>query len=111
MRSALLLLADGRFPDGSYAHSGGIEGAADRVRDVASLEGFLLGRVHTSGLVAASLAAAACSGRHPWTALDAEADARTPSPALRVASRRQGRGLLRAAMRTWPSVVLDGLAS
>jgi urease accessory protein len=37
-----------------------------------------------------------------WAELDAEADARTPSPAQRGASRRQGRALLRAARVAWP---------
>jgi urease accessory protein len=37
-----------------------------------------------------------------WAELDAEADARTPSPAQRAASRRQGRALLRAARVAWP---------
>jgi urease accessory protein len=37
-----------------------------------------------------------------WFELDAEADARTPAPAQREASRRQGRALLRAALAAWP---------
>ncbi|MGD0698839.1 MAG: urease accessory UreF family protein [Trebonia sp.] len=37
-----------------------------------------------------------------WGAIDAEADARTPSPAQRAASRRQGRALLRSARIAWP---------
>jgi urease accessory protein len=37
-----------------------------------------------------------------WGEIDAEADARTPSPAQRGASRRQGRALLRAARIAWP---------
>ena len=37
-----------------------------------------------------------------WGELDAEADARTPAPAQRAASRRQGRALLRAARVAWP---------
>jgi urease accessory protein len=37
-----------------------------------------------------------------WDLLDREADARTPAPAQRAASRRQGRALLRAARVTWP---------
>jgi urease accessory protein len=37
-----------------------------------------------------------------WNRLDGEADARTPSPAQREASRRQGRALLRAARVAWP---------
>ena len=47
-----------------------------------------------------------------WDLLDAEADARTPSPAQRAASRRQGRALLRAARVAWPEDPgLAGLAA
>jgi urease accessory protein len=47
-----------------------------------------------------------------WDLLDAEADARTPSPAQRAASRRQGRALLRAARVAWPQDPgLAGLAA
>jgi urease accessory protein len=106
--SALLLLADGRFPAGSHAHSGGLEEAiaAGRVRHDEDLLAFLAGRLATTGRVDAALAAAA------WTAapsierllaLDAEAVARCPSPAQREASRAQGRGLLRAAKSIWPA--------
>jgi len=42
--------------------------------------------------------------------LDEAADARTPSPALRLAARKLGRQLLRAARATWPSPELDALA-
>jgi urease accessory protein len=41
--------------------------------------------------------------------LDAEADARTPSPALRAASRQQGRGLVRVGRRAWPAGAWDAL--
>ncbi|HEY6498814.1 MAG TPA: urease accessory UreF family protein [Streptosporangiaceae bacterium] len=44
-----------------------------------------------------------------WGWLEAEADARTPSPAQREASRRQGRALLRAAKAAWPSPELAAL--
>ncbi|OII63023.1 urease accessory protein UreF [Streptomyces sp. CC53] len=110
-RSALLVLADGRFPAGGHAHSGGAEAAvrAGRLRDAADLEGFCRGRLHTAGLTAAGLAAAAALGHDP-ARLDAAADARTPSPALRAASRRLGRQLLRAARATWPCPALDALA-
>jgi urease accessory protein len=103
--TALLLLADGRFPGGGHAHSGGLEPAvADgSVHDLASLESFLAGRLVTTGEVEAWLAAAACGGADPLT-LDAEADARCPSAALRQASRRLGRGLRRAATASWPSL-------
>ncbi|MET7606076.1 urease accessory UreF family protein [Streptomyces avermitilis] len=110
-RAALLVLADGRFPAGGHAHSGGAEAAvkAGRITDAASLESFCRGRLHTAGLVSAALAAAAALGIDPVT-LDSAADARTPSPALRVAARRLGRQLMRAARATWPSTELDALA-
>ncbi|MET9831625.1 urease accessory UreF family protein [Streptomyces sp. NPDC006385] len=110
-RAALLVLADGRFPAGGHAHSGGAEAAvkAGRITGAASLEDFCRGRLHTAGLVAASLAAAAALGVDA-VALDEAADARTPSPALRSAGRRLGRQLTRAARATWPSEELDALA-
>jgi urease accessory protein len=106
MSASALLLSDARFPAGGHAHSGGLEPAATAgtVTDLASLEVFLRGRLRTAGTVAAGLAAAACAraGDGRWDELDAEADARTPSPAQREASRRQGRALLRAARTAWP---------
>jgi urease accessory protein len=104
-----LLLSDARFPAGGHAHSGGVEPAvtAGTVTDVGSLEVFLHGRLRTAGVVAAAVAAAACVRAREtdgavWADLDAETDARTPSPAQREASRRQGRALLRAARAAWP---------
>jgi urease accessory protein len=86
-----------------------------------SLELFLRGRLRTAGLVAAAVAAAACEHVRSlttdqgeereqaapvrddyWDRLDAETDARIPSPAQREASRRQGRALLRTARVAWP---------
>ncbi|GLW08612.1 urease accessory protein UreF [Microtetraspora sp. NBRC 13810] len=131
MNASLLLLADSRLPAGGHAHSGGAERAVatGAVRDEHDLAAFLHGRLTTTGRVAASLAAASCAlattllpdatpaggpasggGEAGWTALDAEADARTASPAQRAAARTQGRLLLRVARRIWPSPVLDGLA-
>jgi urease accessory protein len=122
--STLLVLADGRLPSGGHAHSGGIEAAvaAGRVHDLATLESFLLGRTATTGVVSAAFAAATChalthapprgpavresaAADAPWErvrALDDGLDARTASPALRAASRAQGRALLRATTRIWP---------
>ncbi|MET9383248.1 urease accessory UreF family protein [Streptomyces sp. NPDC002928] len=110
-RAALLVLADGRFPAGGHAHSGGAEAAvkAGRITGAASLEDFCRGRLHTAGLVSAGLAAAAALGVDP-VELDAAADARTPSPALRVAARKLGRQLMRAARATWPSAELESVA-
>jgi urease accessory protein len=103
--SALLLIADGRFPGGGHAHSGGLEAAvADGAVDgVAALERFLAARLVMCGEVDAWLAAAACAGEDE-ALLDAEADARCPSPALRNASRRLGRGLKRGASPSWPGL-------
>jgi urease accessory protein len=101
--ATLLVLADGRLPSGGHAHSGGLEAAvaAGRVRDVAGLDSFLRGRLATAGRVAAAFAAAAAARTGEWSDLDAGLDARTPSPALRAASRVQGRALVRAARRMW----------
>jgi urease accessory protein len=110
MTAALLTLADSRLPAGGHTHSGGVEQAiaAGVLADPPSLAAFLRRRLTTSGAVAAGLAAAACRAVDDadpvavLSALDAEADARTPSPALRAASRQQGRGLVRVGGRAWP---------
>jgi urease accessory protein len=79
------------------------------VRDLSSLEAFLDRRLRTAGLVAAGVAACATglAGRadaeQAVARLDAETDARMPSPAQRLASRAQGRGLLRTARACWPA--------
>jgi urease accessory protein len=126
--AALLLLGDSRFPAGAHAHSGGLEAAAalERVDDVESLNQFLLGRLATVGLVAAAFAAASCdvvatslrsqpSERDVRVGvqieeLDAELDARTPSPVLRAAAHRLGRQMLRTARRVWPHPALDAIS-
>jgi urease accessory protein len=110
--AALLVLADGRFPAGTHAHSGGAEAAvrAGRVRDAATLEAFCRGRLHTTGLTTGALAAAAAAGLDPLR-LDEAAEARTPSSVLRAVSRRLGRQMMRAARAAWPDPALDALAA
>ncbi|MEU4240384.1 urease accessory UreF family protein [Actinoplanes sp. NPDC026619] len=105
--ATLLVLADGRLPAGGHAHSGGLEAqvSAGRVRDLDDVFGFLRGKLATGGLVAAAFAAAACRRPAEWALLDDGLDARTPSPALRKASRAQGRALLRAGRSMWPTPV------
>ncbi|MET7863522.1 urease accessory protein UreF [Micromonospora taraxaci] len=119
--SLLLLVADGRFPAGAHAHSGGLEAAvaAGRVTDLATLEEFLAGRLATAGLVGAAFAAAAhraavaegTGGSLPSMLgqLDAELDARTAAPTVREVSRRQGRALLRAGRTIWPDAPFGDL--
>ncbi|MDQ3679914.1 MAG: urease accessory protein UreF [Actinomycetota bacterium] len=117
--ASLLVLADGRFPSGGHAYSGGVEAAvaAGRVQGAGDLRAFLAGRLHTTGAVAGALAAAGCGlagderavDAGAWRALDAEADARITAPALRDSSRRQGRQVLRAGRAVWPGDVLDQL--
>lgn len=109
--AVLLQLADGRFPAGGHAHSGGTEpacGVGD-VTDVASLGAYVDGRMATSGRVDATFAAYACSlvgsgaaTADDWRTLDGELAARTLSPASRRAGRTLGRQLLRAGGRVWP---------
>ncbi|MEE4024608.1 urease accessory UreF family protein [Gordonia sp. PKS22-38] len=100
----MLTLADSRLPVGGHVHSGGVEQAiADRVVvDAASLATFVHRRIATSGLVAASVAAAVADGTLEVADAQQETDARTPSAAARRASYAQGRGMLRLARRLWP---------
>ncbi|WP_285901743.1 urease accessory UreF family protein, partial [Frankia sp. AiPs1] len=96
------------MPTGGHAHSGGVEAAVTdgSLASLTDLAAFLLGRLHTAGLVAAAFAAATChaiaTGGTGVADLDAELDARTPAPAQRAASRAQGRTLLRAGRAAWP---------
>ncbi|WP_239166619.1 urease accessory protein UreF [Actinoplanes italicus] len=71
------------------------------MRNVDGLAGFLRGKLATTGLVSAAFAAAACADVTRSAELDGGLDARTPSPALRKASRAQGRALLRAGRAMW----------
>jgi urease accessory protein len=103
MDALALLLADSRFPSGSYAHSLGLEQAvADGLTDVPA---FIAAR---SRLVAEADARFAVEARRVAETtgavggLSAEWYARCPSPVLREASRRLGSQLLRSAGVVWP---------
>lgn len=102
--TTLLALADSRLPTGGHVHSGGVEEAVTSglVTNLETLHAYLVRRVRTQGLVAASIASAVHAGSLTVAAADRESDARTPAPAARAASRAQGRGLARLARRVWP---------
>ena len=112
MNALLLLILDSRSPAGAHNHSGGMEGAvsAGFVDDVDDVRAFCRGRLRTSGRVAAGFAAAACA-RWPQAMddLDAGLDARTPSEAMRDASRTLGSGLRRLLHATFPDADLATL--
>jgi urease accessory protein len=111
-----LMLADGRLPTGGHTQSAGLEPAvraglgADGNDDIAD---YARDRLRTVTRVEAAVAtvarAHALTGR-PLSPVEAAWAARTPSQALRAASRRQGRAYLRLAARVWPSV-LDHLTA
>lgn len=99
--TTLLTLADSRLPTGGHVHSGGVEEAVTSglLTDLSTLRAYLVRRIRSHGLVAASVAVAVHEGTLTPGVADAEIDARTPSPASRDASRAQGRGLVRLARR------------
>lgn len=116
--STLLTLADGRLPAGGHAHSAGLEEAvaSGRIASTSDLVGFLAGQLQTTGRVDAALAALGCwasPSLDDLFSLQAQAIARSPSPAQRRASRARGRGLLRAAQAMWapPAVTWLGQLS
>ncbi len=95
MDALALLLADSRFPSGSYAHSLGLERA---VREgLTDVPAFMLARQR---LVAESDARFAVEARRGNDVVD-EWCARCPSPVLRAAAARLGRQLLRSASAIW----------
>ncbi|HEY6891137.1 MAG TPA: urease accessory UreF family protein [Solirubrobacter sp.] len=112
-----LLLADSRFPSGSYAHSLGLEQAVnDGLTDVPAFIRARLRLVAAADARFAVEARRACiqpvyRGQTPvcmWDtrALDREWAARTPSPLLREGARRLGAQLLRSAAAVWPGGVI-----
>jgi urease accessory protein len=107
------LLTDGRFPAGTYAHSGGLEAAVEDGLGVADVPAYVHGRLRNVAFPEACLSVAAARAARrgdleALIALDLEAQARCPSPALRAAARRLGAQLLRSAAVVWPAAkVID----
>jgi urease accessory protein len=111
-----LLLADARLPSGGHAHSSGLEPALIGGMSPSAVADFLALRARTTALVDAGTAVAAMhavlDGVGPdgtglagsgLAAVEMAWSARTPSRAMRAASRDLGRGLLRLARRIWPA--------
>ncbi|MFE5310744.1 urease accessory protein UreF [Isoptericola sp. NPDC056605] len=121
-----LLLADARLPGGGHAHSASLEPALRGGMPPADVAAWMVGRATTVSLVEAGTAvvtARLLADAEPRaTAVDDDGSAagavdapdvrvdgvvrawaaRTPSPALRDASRLLGRGYLRVARTLWP---------
>jgi urease accessory protein len=117
MNTLLLLLLDSRAPVGAHHHSGAMEAATGTglVTGLADLEDFCRAKLRTSARVAAAFSATSCcvaerSGARAaghWLMLDTEFDARTPSEAMRTASRQLGRGLVRLVRSVLPEADLE----
>jgi urease accessory protein len=95
MNPLALLLADSRFPSGSYAHSLGLEQAVNQ--GLTDVPAFIAARLR---LVAEADARFAVEARR-GNVLEQEWCARCPSPVLRDAARRLGSQLLRSASAIW----------
>ncbi|MBH0083167.1 urease accessory protein UreF [Salinibacterium sp. SWN167] len=103
-----MLLADARLPTGGHTHSAGMEPALLGGLQRDDIPSFLAGKTRSTTLVEAGTAVVA---RHQFIseaspseidALIAAWAARTPSPALRDASRLLGRGYTRIGRTVWP---------
>jgi urease accessory protein len=104
----LMLLADARLPTSGHTQSGGLEPALLGGLDPADLEAYCTTRLETVTRTEAATAVV-CRSRALAGRLTDDVElawaARTPSAALREASRVLGRGYRRVALRLWPDAV------
>ncbi|MEA2155684.1 MAG: urease accessory protein [Solirubrobacteraceae bacterium] len=115
MNPVAMLLADSRFPAGSYAHSLGLEQAVAEGLGTGEVAPFIAARLRLAGRADAALSVAAlrcadCAAGADGdglAALDDEHGARCPSPVLRDVARRLGAQLLRSAATAWPHPAID----
>lgn len=96
-----LQLADSAFPSGGFAHSGGLEAAA-QAGEIADLERFLRDLVWQAAHAALPLASAAHERPDELAALDARADAFLINHVANRASRQQGRAFLQTCALAFP---------
>jgi urease accessory protein len=108
-----LMLADGRLPTGGHTQSAGLEpavraGLGAEGRRLEEVADYARDRLRTVTRVEAAVgvvARAAALNGESLAPVEGAWAARTPSHALRAASRRQGRAYLRLATRVWPEVL------
>jgi urease accessory protein len=102
----LMILADARLPTSGHTQSGGLEPALLGGLDAADLDMYCRTRLETVTLTEAA-AAVVCRFRAvsgcPTEDVESAWAARTPSSALREASRALGRAYRRVALRLWPT--------
>ena len=96
----LLQLADGSFPSGGFAHSGGLE-AANALRRGTSASGFLRESLVQAGRSQLPFVREACASPSRFAELDRAFDATCLGHVTSRASRAQGRALATAAARIW----------
>ena len=106
-----MLLGDGRFPAGSYAHSLGLEQAVADGLSADAVSGFIAARLRLVAGPEARIAVTARRGVLRYgvegaLTVDEEFAARCPSPVLRESARRLGGALLRSAAGVWPDASL-----
>ena len=104
-------IIDSAFPSGGFAHSWGLEAAyqAGEVDSEAALHRFLHDNLWQTGHAVLPLAAAAHRDPGRFAELDARCDAFLTTTVGNRASRQQGRAMLAACARIWPTPALIDL--
>jgi urease accessory protein len=110
----MMLLGDARFPVAGHTQSAGLEAAVQHGLTGAEVPLYLAARLSSTVRIDAGTAVVALhhsSHELPLEPVALAWAARTPSSALRRASRAQGRALLRLVGRLWPdSTAIDQVA-
>lgn len=104
----LFQLADSAFPTGSFAHSAGLEAAAQagEIRGPDDVRGFARDAIWQAGWGALPLLSAAHRDAAALPLLDARADSFLANHVANRASRTQGRAFLATAARVFPERVM-----